>query len=66
MMQAVRALDGYDVVLIDTGPEIKKRPYAIDAARTERRLWCCRPRRAARSAPGWAMRCGCLSSTRPT
>ena len=33
MMQAVRALDGYDVVLIDTGPEIKKRPYAIDAAR---------------------------------
>jgi cellulose biosynthesis protein BcsQ len=34
MMQAVRALDGYDVVLIDTGPEIKKRPYAIDAART--------------------------------
>ena len=34
MMQAVRALDGYDVVLIDTGPEIKKRPYAIDTART--------------------------------
>jgi len=34
MMQAVRALDGYDVVLIDTGPEIKKRPYAIDAARS--------------------------------
>ena len=34
MMQAVRALDGYDVVLLDTGPEIKKRPYAIDAART--------------------------------
>jgi cellulose biosynthesis protein BcsQ len=34
MMQAVRALDGYDVVLIDTGPELKKRPYAIDAART--------------------------------
>jgi len=34
MMQAVRALDGYDVVLVDTGPEIKKRPYAIDAARS--------------------------------
>lgn len=34
MLQAVRALDGYDVVLIDTGPEIKKRPYAIDAARS--------------------------------
>jgi Mrp family chromosome partitioning ATPase len=34
MMQAVRALDGYDVALIDTGPEIKKRPYAIDAARS--------------------------------
>lgn len=34
MMQAVRALDGYDVVLVDTGPEIKKRPYAIDTART--------------------------------
>jgi Mrp family chromosome partitioning ATPase len=34
VMQAVRALDGYDVVLLDTGPEIKKRPYAIDAARS--------------------------------
>src|SRR5262245_46087451 len=34
MMQAVRAIEGYDVVLIDTGPEIKKRPYAIDAARS--------------------------------
>lgn len=34
MMQAVRALDGYDVVLVDTGPEIKKRPYAIDVARS--------------------------------
>jgi MinD-like ATPase involved in chromosome partitioning or flagellar assembly len=34
MLQAVRALEGYDVVLIDTGPEIKKRPYAIDAARS--------------------------------
>ena len=34
LMQAVRALDGYDVVLVDTGPEIKKRPYAIDVARS--------------------------------
>jgi Mrp family chromosome partitioning ATPase len=34
MMQAVRALDGYDVILLDTGPEIKKRPYAIDTARS--------------------------------
>ena len=34
MMQAVRALEGYDVILLDTGPEIKKRPYAIDAARS--------------------------------
>jgi hypothetical protein len=34
MMQAVRALDGYDVILVDTGPEIKKRPYAIDTARS--------------------------------
>ncbi len=34
MLQAVRAIEGYDVVLIDTGPEIKKRPYAIDTART--------------------------------
>jgi hypothetical protein len=34
LMQAVRAIEGYDVVLIDTGPEIKKRPYAIDTART--------------------------------
>lgn len=33
LMQAVRALDGYDLVLIDTGPEMKKRPYALDAAR---------------------------------
>ena len=34
MMQAVRGLDGYDVILLDTGPEIKKRPYALDAARS--------------------------------
>lgn len=34
MMQAVRSLSGYDVILLDTGPEIKKRPYAIDAARS--------------------------------
>lgn len=33
LMQAVRQLAGYDVVLLDTGPEIKKRPYALDAAR---------------------------------
>jgi MinD-like ATPase involved in chromosome partitioning or flagellar assembly len=33
LLQAVRALEGYDVVLVDTGPEIKKRPYAIDTAR---------------------------------
>jgi cellulose biosynthesis protein BcsQ len=29
LIQAVRGLSEYDVVLIDTGPEIKKRPYAI-------------------------------------
>jgi cellulose biosynthesis protein BcsQ len=34
LMQAVRALDGYDLILIDTGPEMKKRPYALDAARS--------------------------------
>ena len=34
LMQAVRQIEGYDVVLLDTGPEIKKRPYAIDAARS--------------------------------
>lgn len=34
LMQAVRSQDGYDVILLDTGPEIKKRPYAIDAARS--------------------------------
>jgi cellulose biosynthesis protein BcsQ len=33
LMQAVRGLGEYDVVLLDTGPEIKKRPYAILAAR---------------------------------
>lgn len=33
LMQAVRGLTEYDVVLLDTGPEIKKRPYAILAAR---------------------------------
>jgi cellulose biosynthesis protein BcsQ len=33
LMQAVRALEGYDLVLIDTGPEMKKRPYALDCAR---------------------------------
>src|SRR6266540_3991717 len=33
LMQAVRAIEGYDVVLVDTGPEIKKRPYALLAAR---------------------------------
>lgn len=29
LMQAVRALDEFDVVLVDTGPEIKKRPYGL-------------------------------------
>jgi MinD-like ATPase involved in chromosome partitioning or flagellar assembly len=33
LMQAVRGLGEYDVVLLDTGPEIKKRPYGILAAR---------------------------------
>lgn len=33
LMQAVRSLHDYDVVLLDTGPEIKKRPYAVLAAR---------------------------------
>jgi MinD-like ATPase involved in chromosome partitioning or flagellar assembly len=33
LMQAVRAIEGYDVVLVDTGPEIKKRPYALLVAR---------------------------------
>lgn len=33
LMQAVRSIEGYDLVLIDTGPEMKKRPYALDAAR---------------------------------
>ncbi|HMO56342.1 MAG TPA: AAA family ATPase [Roseiflexaceae bacterium] len=32
-MRAVRSLNEYDVVLLDTGPEIKKRPYSILAAR---------------------------------
>jgi MinD-like ATPase involved in chromosome partitioning or flagellar assembly len=30
MRQAIAGLDEYDVVLIDTGPEIKRRPYALD------------------------------------
>ncbi|MEN9935033.1 MAG: hypothetical protein RLZZ387_1612 [Chloroflexota bacterium] len=33
LVQAVRGMLEYDVVLIDTGPEIKKRPYALLAAR---------------------------------
>lgn len=33
LIQAVRGLDEYGVILIDTGPEIKKRPYAILTAR---------------------------------
>ncbi len=33
LMDGVRGLHEYDVVLLDTGPEIKKRPYAILAAR---------------------------------
>lgn len=33
LMQGVRGLSEYDVVLLDTGPEIKKRPYAILCAR---------------------------------
>jgi Mrp family chromosome partitioning ATPase len=33
LMQGVRGLGEYDVVIVDTGPEIKKRPYAILAAR---------------------------------
>jgi MinD-like ATPase involved in chromosome partitioning or flagellar assembly len=33
LMQGIRGLREYDVVLLDTGPEIKKRPYAILCAR---------------------------------
>lgn len=33
LMQAVRGLHEYDVVLLDTGPDLKKRPYAVVAAR---------------------------------
>jgi len=29
LMQAVRSLEEFDVVLVDTGPEIKKRPYGL-------------------------------------
>lgn len=32
-MQAVRNLDDYDLVLIDTGPELRKRPYIVSVAR---------------------------------
>jgi MinD-like ATPase involved in chromosome partitioning or flagellar assembly len=31
-MSAVRSLDEFDVVVLDTGPELLKRPYALDAA----------------------------------
>jgi cellulose biosynthesis protein BcsQ len=34
LMQAVRSMEGYDLILIDTGPEMKKRPYALDCARS--------------------------------
>lgn len=33
MMRAVRSMPEYDVVLVDTGPEIKRRPYALLAVR---------------------------------
>lgn len=33
LVKAVRAMEGYDVILFDTGPEIKKRPYAVITAR---------------------------------
>jgi MinD-like ATPase involved in chromosome partitioning or flagellar assembly len=33
LMRGIRALDEYDVVLLDTGPELKRRPYAVLAAR---------------------------------
>lgn len=32
LMQAVAQLDEFDVVLVDTGPEIKRRPYALQVA----------------------------------
>jgi hypothetical protein len=32
LTQAVRSFSEYDVVILDTGPDLKKRPYAIDAA----------------------------------
>ena len=62
MMQAVRAIEGYDVVLIDTGPEIKKRPYAIDTARSGGYVILPTPP-GRKGAPAWATRCGCSSST---
>lgn len=32
LTQAVRSFSEYDVVILDTGPDLKKRPYAINAA----------------------------------
>lgn len=32
MMHTVREMGGYDVILTDTSPEIRKRPYALDLA----------------------------------
>lgn len=32
LMQAVTAMEGFDVVLLDTGPEMKRRPYALRVA----------------------------------
>lgn len=32
MMQAVRDMGGYDILLTDTSPDIRKRPYALDVA----------------------------------
>lgn len=32
LMQAVRGLDEFDVIIVDTGPEIKRRPYALEVA----------------------------------
>lgn len=32
LMQAVRSLDEFDVIVVDTGPEMLRRPYALEVA----------------------------------
>jgi hypothetical protein len=62
MMQAVRQLESYDIVLIDTA--LRSRSGSTQSTRCARAATSCyRPRPIARSALASATRCACLSTT---